>query len=118
MKDNYNISQQVFNVLARIGLFLFYYVGLIALGLFIIWGVYKASYFVIDDVLSEVDSVRLLIIIVISWIGICLFALMFGAYLIKPLFSFHKNENDKRVEVTEEECPKLFTEIQDIAKNV
>ena len=61
MKDNYNISQQVFNVLARIGLFLFYYVGLIALGLFIIWGVYKASYFVIDDVLSEVDSVRLLI---------------------------------------------------------
>ena len=118
MKDSYNISQQVFNVLARIGLFLFYYVGLIALGLFIIWGVYKASYFVIGDALPEVDSVRLLIIIVVSWIGICLFALMFGAYLIKPLFSFHKNENDKRVEVTEEECPKLFTEIQDIAKNV
>ena len=118
MKDSYNIEHQVFNVLTRIGLFLLYYVGLIVLGLFILWGVYKTTWLVIGDVLPEVNNGRLLIIIVVSWIGICVFALMFGAYLIKPLFSFHKDENDKRVEVKEEECPKLFAEIRDIAKNV
>jgi len=118
MKDSYNIEHQVINVLKRIGLFLLYYVGLIVLGLFILWGVYKTTWLVIGDVLPEVNNGRLLIIIVVSWIGICLFALMFGTYLIKPLFSFHKNKNNKRVEVTEEECPKLFAEIRDIAKNV
>lgn len=117
MKDKYNIKGQVSNVLARIVLFLVYYIGLIAIGILMIWGIMKGSVYLVTDVLPNVTNGQLGYLI-ICWIGIGVFALMFAIYMIKPLFSFTKDEKDTRVEVTKEDCPQLFDEIRDIAKSV
>lgn len=118
MKDKYNIKVQVLNVLARIVLFLVYYIGLIAIGILMIWGIMKGSVYLVTDMLPNLTNGRLELLIIVCWIGIGVFALMFAIYMIKPLFSFTKDEKDTHVEVTKEDCPQLFDEIRDIAKSV
>ena len=56
--------------------------------------------------------------LVLVILGIWCLAGMFGLYLIKPLFSFKKNENPERVEVTQADCPELFAIIYDLADSV
>ena len=118
MDRNKQIRNSVVNVLLRILFFLVYYIGLICLGAAIIAGIAYASFNWLPDVLVSISSIRLIIIVVIVWAGLCAFALVFGAYLIKPLFSSTKNVNLQRVEVTKEDCPKLFDVIWDIAHSV
>lgn len=118
MDRNKQIRNLVTNVLFRILLFLVYYIGLIALGLAIIVGIAYASFAWLPNVLIEISSMRLIIICLVFWAGLCCFALVFGAYLVKPLFSSTKNINNYRVEVSEKDCPALFLMIQDVAKGV
>lgn len=114
MQDQ-NIKSAVINELLRIGCFLIYYLLLIALGVIIVIGSFWGSYHLIIDVLPEVGSGRVIILIIMSVIGMCLLAIMLGIYLIKPLFAFKKNRNETRVEVFETECPDLFAMIRDVA---
>ena len=116
MKHQSSIKSAVTDELLRICCFLFYYVILIGLGAVILVGASWASLHLIMDVLPAVRNIRAMIFIVMITIGICLLALMLGIYLIKPLFSFHKNTKETRVEVFESECPELFETIKDIAK--
>lgn len=117
MDRNAEIRKSVINVLMKIIFFLVYYIGMICLGLSIIaavaWLTVEWFPFVI-----ELNSFRLIICIFVFWAGLCCFTLAFAFYLIKPLFSFHKDEKQTRVEVTKEECPKLFKAIEDVAKGV
>ena len=114
MQDQ-NIKSAVINELLRIGCFLIYYLLLIALGVIIVIGSFWGSYHLLIDVLPEVGSVRVIILIIMSVIGMCFLAIMLGIYLIKPLFAFKKNHNETRVEVFEAECPDLFAMIRDVA---
>ena len=118
MDRNRQIRNLVTSVLFRILLFLVYYIGLIVLGLAIIVGIAYASFAWLPDVLIAVSYIRLIIICVIIWAGLCSFALVFGAYLVKPLFSSTKSINNQRVEVSEKDCPELFVMIRDVAKGV
>lgn len=68
-------------------------------------GAFWASLHLLADVLPEVDSLRAILILLMVVAGVCLFALMLGVYLVKPLFSFSKDTKDTRVEVFEAECP-------------
>lgn len=116
MKHLSPIKSAVTDELFRICCFLFYYIILIGIGAAILVGAFWASFHLITDVLPAARNIRVMIFIVMTVIGICLLALMLGIYLIKPLFSFHKNTKETRVEVFESECPELFEMIKDIAK--
>lgn len=115
MEHKSSIKSAVVDELLRICTFLFYYIILIGLGAAILVGAFWTSYHLIMDVLPVVRNGRAIILIIMAVIGICLLALMLGIYLIKPLFSFHKNTKNTRVEVFESECPELFEMIKDIA---
>ena len=117
MDRNAEIRKSVINVLMRIVFFLVYYIGMICLGLTIIAAVAWLSVELLPFVL-ELNIGRLIFLVFLVWAGLCCFALAFAFYLIKPLFSFHKDEKQTRVEVTREECPKLFEAIEDVAKGV
>ena len=118
MDRNKEIQSLVTKVLFRILLFLAYYIGLICLGIAIIAGIAYVTVTWLPDVLIAIDSLRFIILCVIFWAGLCCFALVFGVYLVKPLFSSTKNVNNQRVEVTESDCPELFATIRDIANGV
>ena len=97
MDRNRQIRNLVTNVLFRILLFLVYYIGLIALGLAIIVGIAYASFAWLPDILIAVSNIRLIILCVIFWAILYSFALVFRAYLVKPLFSSPKNINNQQV---------------------
>lgn len=118
MDRNKEIQSLVTKVLFRILLFLAYYIGLICLGIAIIAGIAYVTVTWLPDVLIAIDSLRFIILCVIFWAGLCCFALVFGAYLVKPLFSSTKNVNNQRVEVTESDCPELFATIRNLANGV
>ena len=117
MDRNAEIRNSVINVLMRIVFFLVYYIGMICLGLAIIGGVAWLTVELFPFVLA-LNIGRLIFLVLIAWAGLCCFALAFAFYLIKPLFSFNKDEKQTRVEVTREECPRLFEAIEDVAKGV
>ena len=55
--------------------------------------------------------------VIVAWAGLCCLALMFAAFLVKPLFSFTEStESDNTVEVEREDCPELFEVISDVVK--
>lgn len=110
------IKRAVVGELLRIILFVIYYIFHIALG----FGLFVGAYFVCKYSLLAVasdDAVLgvLLFFGLIVNIAVWILAVMVGVYLIKPLFKFSKSCNPKRVEVTERECPKLFTMIRSVA---
>lgn len=117
MDRNAEIRKSVVNVLMRIVFFLVYYLGMICLGLAIIGAVAWLSMELLPTVLA-LNIGRLSFLVFFVWAGLCCFALAFAFYLIKPLFSFHKDEKLTRVEVTREDCPELFEAIEDVAKGV
>ncbi len=74
------IKSAVIWEMLRIALFVIYYILLIALGVAIIWGVLFMSYhwwFVFFNGVT-----------IFFTIGLILLSLLFGLYLIKPLFAF------------------------------
>lgn len=112
-----NIRSAVINELQRICLFVLYYLLLIVIGIVICVGAFWSSFHLIIDVLPHISSARGIIAILALVVGLCLFAIMLGVYLIKPLFAFKKNRNEARVEISESECPALFAMIRDVATN-
>ena len=51
----------------------------------------------------------------IAWLAMWWFCIQIAWYLIKPLFTFHSSTDENRVEVHKEDCPELFSMIQEIA---
>lgn len=96
----------------RIFCFLVYYVALMLLGVAIIVGAFYLTYW-----LAVLGMVFGIFFTILSIIGLWAFAIMFAIYLVKPLFSFSKNENASRVEVDESDCPELFAMIREVAES-
>ncbi len=111
-----NIKAPVLSVLWRIVIFMAYYLLLIVIGLLIIAAVIM---FVINYAIPIVSALRgtAFWLAIIAFVGLCCLAVMFAAFMIKPLFSFTEStESDNTVEVEEEDCPELFKVITDIVK--
>lgn len=111
-----NIKASVWSVLWRIVIFMAYYLLLIVIGLLIIAAVIM---FVINYAIPIVSALRgtAFWLAIIAFVGLCCLAVMFAAFMIKPLFSFTEStESDNTVEVEEEDCPELFKVITDIVK--
>ena len=69
-------------------------------------------------VLPVIGGGQLTILLFLAILGVWGLAGMFGLYLIKPLFSFSKIVKEERVEITQEDCPELFSMIYDLADSV
>lgn len=118
MQPKPDIKGESTRVLLRIGAFLLYYLLLIVLGAVIFIAAFFFTKYMVIYVLPEIGSGRLLILLLLAILGVWCLAGMFGLYLIKPLFSFTKNEKPERVEITKEDCPELFSIIYDLADTV
>jgi len=99
----------------RLALFLAYYLALIALGVAILAGTVFAVRFLVSDVLPRVRNGRAIVALVIAAAGLAALALMLGFYLVKPLFSFTRDRDPRRVEVRRADCPALFALIDALA---
>lgn len=112
-----NINHAVANELVRIVLFVLYYILHIVLGIGLFIGAFYISKLSIIAVLaSDVVYGRVVFWVIVGNLVMWIMAAMVGFYLIKPLFKFTKSKNPKRVEITEQECPKLFEMIREVAK--
>ena len=99
----------------RIALFLVYYLALIALGAAILCGTVFAVRFLLVDVLPRLRNLRAIIALVVAAAGFGALALMFGFYLVKPVFSFTRDRDPRRLEVRRLDCPALFALIDALA---
>ena len=118
METKTNIGSEAAKVLTRIAAFLIYYLLLIALGGIIFIAAFFFTKHMIIYVFPEIGGGRLSILLLLAILGVWTLAGMFGLYLIKPLFSFTKNENAERLEISQEDCPELFSMIYDLADSV
>ncbi len=94
--------------LLRIAVFLVYYLALIALGAAILVGTLFAVLIIVLVVLPRVPAGHAFLILAFAAAGLGALALMFGFYLVKPLFSFTRNRDPRRVEIRRADCPALF----------
>lgn len=111
-----DINRAVAGELCRIVLFVLYYVLhiLIGIGLFVgAFFVGKISLWLLTT--AHVLNFGLITLGIAFNIAVWILAAMLGFYLVKPLFKFTKNQNPKRVEVTESDCPQLFQMIHEVA---
>ncbi len=116
--EDQSIKSAVINEILRIACFIVYYIVLIAIGAAILAGAFWGAYHLVMDILPAVHSIRVIILLIMVAIGLCLLAIMLGIYLVKPLFSFYKNRNKTRVEVTAAECPELFAMVYELAEKI
>lgn len=112
------IKKEASSVLFRVLLFLAYYIGLILLGIGLFAAVISVSWFLIDslDSLRHIGG-RGMVILFVLWLAMWWFCIQIAWYLVKPLFKIHKSSDEDRIEVTREDCPKLFDIIESIAKS-
>lgn len=115
---NKSIESSVINVLLRIIFFIVYYIFLIGCGFALFWLALKVTGWVFFDFLPSCDSIniRALLIGLFSFLVMWGVVGLFAIYLIKPIFSFTKNENPDRVEIYENDAPLLFKCLIDLAK--
>lgn len=118
MQAKTNITGEASKVLLRIGVFLLYYLLLVALGAFIFVAAFFFSKYMFIYVFPQIGSGRLAILLLLAIVGVWCLAGMFGLYLIKPVFSFTKNVKPERVEIFRDDCPELFAIINDLADSV
>ena len=111
-----SIRAAVIDELLRLALFIVYYVALICLGIAIIVGAAFAAKFLAFDCLEHVRDGRAAALILIAAVGLLSLAAVFGVYLVKPLFSFTRNRNEQRVEVSRKDCPALFDLVERLSK--
>lgn len=111
-----DIKSAVVGVMLRIICFIAYYIILILFGIAIIFGGLWLLDFLIFDVFPRAYTFAEILSVVGAIIGVVLFSVMLGVYLVKPLFAFKKNKNEARVEIFENECSELFAMIRDVAK--
>lgn len=114
MKHNDTIRQHSSIVLFRISLFIFVYIGLIAIGVLLIWLAYRFCFWGVLH-LTALHSIRLMLLLLALMVGGIGFSLMFGIYLVKFIFSRTINNNESRRLITETECPQLFQAIREVA---
>ena len=115
-REQGSIKGAVVNETLRVVLFLVYYLALICLGVVILVAAFYAAKFLGEEVLPNAKgrgAIGVLVIIV----GVLSLAGVFGIYLIKPLFSFTKSKKEERVEVSEDDCPKLFGLIRRLSES-
>ena len=115
-REHGSIKGAVVNETFRVVLFLVYYFALICLGVAILVAAFYAAKFLGEEVLPNAEgrgAIGVLVIIV----GVLSLAGVFGIYLIKPLFSFTKSKKEERVEVSEDDCPKLFGLIRRLSES-
>lgn len=108
------IRKHSISVLFRIALFILVYIGLIALGVFLLWIAYRFAVWGFLH-LTAISSIRLILILIGVMIGGIGFSVMFSIYLVKFIFSKTQNVNANRRLVTETECPALFNAIREVA---
>ena len=110
------IRAAVVDELFRLALFTVYYVALICLGVAIIVGAVIAAKFLAFDCLENVRDGRAALMVLVTAAGLLSLAAVFGVYLVKPLFSFTRNSNEQRVEVSRADCPALFGLVERLSK--
>ena len=111
------IRKEGATVLARVVLFLFYYVTLIVIGLSLLAGAAWVTYS-IPGFLGTLDHLnyRLLIAGLIAFGAMWWFCIQIGFYLVKPLFVPAKMSNDNQLEIMESDCPELFSMIREVSQ--
>lgn len=114
MKHNDTIRQHSSIVLFKISLFILVYIGLIAIGVLLIWLAYQFCFWEVLH-LTALHSIRLMLLLLALMVGGIGFSLMFGIYLVKFIFSRTINNNESRRLITETECPQLFQAIREVA---
>ena len=114
-REQGSIKGAVVNETLRVVLFLVYYLALICLGVVILVAAFYAAKFLGEQVLPNAKG-RGVIGVLVVIAGVLSLAGVFGIYLIKPLFSFTKSTNKERVEVSEDDCPKLFGLIRSLSE--
>lgn len=114
MESEEIIRKHSIHVLFRIILFILVYIGLIALGVFLLWIAYRFAVWGILH-LTSISSVRLILLLLGIMIGGIGFSVMFGIYLVKFIFAKTQNINENRRLITEAECPALFKVIREVA---
>ena len=110
------IKSEATSVLVRVVLFIIYYIVLILIGLGLFVAAFGVTWLIIQG-LSEVTRINGRVVIwgFIAWLAMWWFCIQIAWYLIKPLFTFHSSTDENRVEVHKEDCPELFSMIQEIA---
>lgn len=108
------IRKHSIHVLFRIALFILVYIGLIALGVLLLWVAYQFTVWGILH-LTAISNIKIILILIGIMIGGIGFSVMFGIYLVKFIFSRTQNTNENRRRITEAECPALFNAIREVA---
>lgn len=85
MKHNDTIRQHSSIVLFKISLFILVYIGLIAIGVLLIWLAYQFCFWGVLH-LTALHSIRLMLLLLALMVGGIGFSLMFGIYLVKFIF--------------------------------
>ena len=114
-REQGSIKGAVVNETLRVVLFLVYYLALICLGVVILVAAFYAAKFLGEQVLPNAKG-RGAVGVIVVIAGLLSLAGVFGIYLIKPLFSFTKSTNKERVEVSEDDGPKLFGLIRSLSE--
>ena len=114
-REQGSIKGAVVNETLRVVLFLVYYLALICLGVVILVAAFYAAKFLGEQVLPNAKG-RGAVGVIVVIAGVLSLAGVFGIYLIKPLFSFTKSTNKERVEVSEDDGPKLFGLIRSLSE--
>ena len=111
------IRTEATSVLVRVVLFIIYYIVLILIGLGLFVAAFGVTWLLIEG-LSGVTRIngRAVFWIGIAWLAMWWFCIQISWYLIKPLFTFHSSTDHNRVEIQREDCPDLFSMIQEVAK--
>lgn len=115
MQDK-NIKKAIVDETFRIIFFVLYYLVLLALGIVIISATLYSVYSLSSDIISEVERLPIILLLILIVLMISVLFLSFGIYLVKPFFTFRRNNKATRVKVTETECPELFKMIKEVAQ--
>lgn len=114
MEHDKAIARYSSNVIFKIFLFILVYICLIIVGGILLWLAFQLAVIGFPNILRirNIQGIFFAAMAILGGIG---FALMFGLYLFKFLFTKKTNQNKNR-EVTETECPQLFEAIREVAK--
>lgn len=111
------IRKETTKVLTRVVIFLCYYIALILVGIVLFAGAAILTYLILDFMSFQTSlSIRMVLACMVILVAMWVFCYQIGGYLIKPLSTLSSNEDEsRRVEITEKDCPLLFMMIKDVA---
>lgn len=116
-KISSHIRKDAVNVLMQVVAFIIYYVLLILLGVALIVGAGWVTIKVVGFISSaEIWSIRMFVILGTCILAMWWFCLQIGVYLLRPLFSMSNTAGEDCCEINQEDAPKLFSLVKEIAK--